>query len=182
VAVCRSPRKVIAWAVYSQVQAGYRLKTWKGEKLVFPNLFEIGLYLSKILPPSHFVVEALFESKGGRGKRVTKGAGIKCAEACGELVGPLRRRMLSEPMRAPSDRAQVGAKKPWRKVVFGTVRLNAQLLEAMAVERMELYSFPLGARPFGRENQRDVTLTMAEEGALAESALMAEAGYFYLSE
>lgn len=171
------PEAVEFWAVFTKVSRGYRVRMSCAEEHTLLNLFEASMFIRQCLPESRLVVEAMFEARARRGKKIAQNSSTKCAEACGEFLGPIRSRAIGRILRPPSDMAQKGYDPPWRKKVFGNFKMSGDRAENMAVELAEKFTYPEGARPLGRASERDVTLTLAEEGALAESLMMAVYGF-----
>jgi len=161
--------EVQSWVSWRPCTKGYRmtLATSSGVKTeTVDSIHEVAMRFKHFVPPgTPMVLEGLFE--GGFGKRVKKGSGVKCSEAAGEFLGPLRERIstLSRP-----KATGVGG---WRRDVLGlpdsTPADRAEDLAVAFVARE--IRWPPELTPFG--GKRAVTIPLASEGAVAEAACMA---------
>lgn len=160
---------IVSWVSWNPCAGGYKIVTGTNNGIdvkKFSSIHEVAeWYKHFVSPGTKAVVEGLFE--GGYGKRVKKGSGVKCAEAAGELIGPLRERISS------LSRPKATGVGGWRRDVLG-------LPDATKADRAEELAVAFAAReiawpehlsPYGAK--RAVTLPLAVEGAVAEAACMA---------
>jgi len=173
---------VLWWGVWSKVVAGFRVRSANRYEHVFPCLNGVSLRIANdvssftVRVDGHYVqtftriaelrivVESPIEGRTG----MRRGTTTALAEACGELIGPLRH-LTDQPILRPVAVERSKSKPPgWRRQVLGLPNTTpADQAEAYAVARAPLL-FRWNPDPFAERK-----LTKGELGALAEAACIA---------
>lgn len=173
-------KTIARWWTWNAAKHYYRLKNNATTDRPVGSLFDVSKIIAKqITSLPLFTLEGLFEPKPGRGKRILAGSAIKCAEAAGEMLGPLRERVAPVILR-PTAAGPFGWRRNVLRLPDNTDADKAESYAVAVCERLAIW--PEKGRALGRADERDVTLTKAEEGALAEAFAMARYGILSLQK
>lgn len=155
--------RVLWWCTWVRVSKGYRI-TYSDGSIVVPRLYGVGLLIlegARAHEVSRIILEGLIPKDL---------SSMVLAEGCGEMMAPVR-----ASLKLPEDRPMAverGSRRNlgWRRVVLNLPdSMGAQAAEEAAVSWAAKCCRWPEPSPVGRPTP----LTMAELGALSESACMA---------